>query len=207
VSSQLILYSNPMSRGRIARWMLEELGEPYAVHMLEFGAAMKDPAFLKINPMGKVPALCDGDAVVTEVAAICAYLAAAYPDAGLQPAVGTAAHADYLRWLFFAAGPLEAAVTAKSLDLLPPPEKSRMVGYGSFEAVMDTLEHAIEGKDFIAGDRFSAADVYVGAQIGFGLSFKSIEPRFAFEAYWRKLQDRPAHKRATALDDAAIPKP
>lgn len=204
MSADLILYSNPMSRGRIARWMLEEVGEPYSVEYLDF-AAMKAPAYLAINPMGKVPALKHGAAVVTEGAAICAYLAAAFPGAGLAPDPGTPAYADYLRWLFFAAGPVEAAVTAKSLNLLAPPEKKGMAGYGTFEDVMDALDIAVKDKSYIAGDRFSAADVYVGAQIGFGLAFKSIEPRPAFTAYWERLAARPAQQRAVALDDAAMP--
>ena len=206
MSDDLILYSNPRSRGRIARWMLEEVGRPYTVHYVEY-AAMKDDAYLAINPMGKVPALKHGDAIVTECAAICAYLAAAFPDAGLAPARGTQAHADYLRWLFFAAGPVEAAVTARALGMLAPPERAAMAGYGTFEHVMDTLEQAVSGKTYIAGDRFSAADVYVGSQIGWGLQFGSIEDRPAFRAYWAGLAERPAHKRANELDNAAMPKP
>jgi glutathione S-transferase len=205
MSVDLILYSNPMSRGRIARWMLEEVGEPYEVRYKDF-AELKDDAYLAINPMGKVPALLHGDALVTECAAICAYVAAAYPDAGLAPERGTRAHADYLRWLFFAAGPVEAAVTAKALGLLAPRERAAMAGYGTFEHVMDALEQAVSGKTYIAGDRFSAADVYVGSQIGWGLQFGSIEDRPAFRAYWSGLSDRPALKRAAELDDAAMPK-
>lgn len=205
MSADLILYSNPMSRGRIARWMLEEVGQPYRVEYKEY-AALKDAAYLAINPMGKVPALQHGGALVTECAAICAYLAAAFPDAGLSPPPGTVTHADYLRWLFFAAGPVEAAVTARALGLLAPPERARMTGYGTFENVMDTLETAVSGKEYIAGGRFSAADVYVGAQIGWGLQFKSIEDRPAFQTYWAGLAERPAYQRAAALDNAAMPK-
>jgi len=202
--SDLVLYSNPMSRGRIVRWMLEELGQPYEVDYLDYDR-MKGTEFLAINPMGKVPTLRHRQAVVTECAAICAYLAAAFPEAGLQPTPGTAASADYYRWLFFAAGPVETAVTAKALGLLAPPDKSRMVGYGSFDATIDALESAVKGRSFIAGDRFSAADVYVGSQIGWGLTFKSIPDRPAFIDYWAGLADRPACKRANALDDAAMP--
>lgn len=206
MNADLILYSNPMSRGRIARWMLEEVGQPYSVEHMEF-AALKSETYRAINPMGKVPALKHGDTLVTECAAICAYLAAAFPEAGLAPERGTQAHADYLRWLFFAAGPLEAAVTAKALGLLAPPERAALAGYGTFESVMDTLEHAVVGKTYIAGERFSAADVYVGSQIGWGLRFQSIEDRPAFRDYWQGLADRVPLKRATELDDAAIPKP
>ena len=205
MSANLILYSNPMSRGRIARWMLEEIGQPYEVHYKDF-AALKEEAYLAVNPMGKVPALRHGDAIVTECAAICAYLAAAFPEAGLVPEHGTRAHADYLRWLFFAAGPVEAAVTAKALGLLAPPERAAMAGYGTFEAVMDALEQAVSGRAYIAGDRFSAADVYLGSQIGWGLQFGSIEDRPVFRTYWAGLADRPAHKRATELDNAAMPR-
>jgi len=204
MSDALVLYTNPMSRGRIVRWMLEELGQPYKVEYLAYDG-LKAPEYLAINPMGKVPALTHDGNVVTEGAAICAYLAAAFPEAGLQPEPGTAASAAYYRWLFFAAGPVEAAVTAKALDLLPPPDKARMVGFGSFDATIDALETAVKGRTYIAGDRFSAADVYVGSQIGWGLMFKSIPERPAFVDYWAAIADRPAHKRASALDDAAMP--
>jgi glutathione S-transferase len=204
MSTDLILYSNPMSRGRIARWMLEEVGQPYRVEFLDYGTTMRSPDFLKINPMGKVPTLRHGDAIVTEAAAICAYLAAAFPDAGLEAERGTPAYADYLRWLFFAAGPLEAAITAKALGLLAPVEKRAMVGYGDFESVMDALEHAVSGRSFIAGDHFSAADLYVGAHIGWGLQFGTIEPRPVFIACRERVEARPAFQRAKALDDEAM---
>lgn len=196
----LILYSNPMSRGRIARWMLEEVGAPYRVEMLAYGEAMKSPAFRSINPMGKVPTIVHSGAVVTECAAICAYLADAFPQAGLAPAPSD--RAAYYRWLFFAAGPLEAAVSNKALGVVLPPERERMVGYGNYALVLDTLETALAGRDFIAGDRFTAADVYVGAHLQWGLQFGSIEKRPVFESYAEKLAARPAAMRATALDDA-----
>ena len=196
----LILYSNPMSRGRIARWMLEEVGAPYRVEMLAYGEAMKSPAFRAINPMGKVPMIVHSGAVVTECAAICAYLADAFPQAGRAPA--PADRAAYYRWLFFAAGPLEAAVSNKALGVVLPPERERMVGYGNYALVLDTLETALAERDFIAGDRFTTADVYVGAHLQWGLQFGSIEKRPVFESYAEKLAARPAAMRATALDDA-----
>lgn len=201
-----VLYTNPMSRGRIARWMLEEVGEPYRVDHLDYDTGMRSPDFLALNPMGKVPVLTHGQAVVTEGAAICAYLAAAFPQAGLMPEPGTPASAAYHRWLFFAAGPVEAAVTARSLGLLPPPEKKRMVGFGTFEQTMDALEIAVKAAaPYIAGARFTAADVYVGSQIGWGLRFGTIDARPAFQDYWARLESREAHQRASALDDAAMP--
>jgi glutathione S-transferase len=204
MSAELILYTNPMSRGRIARWMLEEVGQPYRVEILHYGTTMRSPEFLEINPMGKVPTLRHGEAIVTEAAAICAYLAAVFPEAGLEADRATPAYAAYLRWLFFAAGPVEAAVSAKALGLLAPPDKRATVGYGDFDSVMDTLEYAVAGKEYIAGDRFSAADVYVGAHIGWGLQFGTIEPRPAFIAYRDRLEARPAAQRARALDDEAM---
>jgi len=205
MTDDLLLYSNPMSRGRIVRWMLEEVGQPYRVQYLGYGPDMKAPDFLALNPMGKVPVLAHGDAVVSEGGAICAYLAAAFPEAGLQPTPGTPAYADYLRWMFFAAGPTEAAITARALGHEVPTERKGFVGYGSYDDVVDGLERMVAGKTYIAGDRFSAADVYAGAQIGYGLRFKSLPARPAFEDYWAGIADRPAMKRAAELDDAALP--
>ncbi|AYJ85927.1 glutathione S-transferase family protein [Sphingomonas paeninsulae] len=204
MTAPLTFYTNPMSRGQIARWMLEEVGQPYEQVVLDYGTTMKAPEYLAINPMGKVPAIKHGDTVITEVAAICAYLADAFPDAGLAPA--PADRADYYRWLFFAAGPVEAAITNKSLGVELAPGKSMMAGYGSFDAAMDGLEAAVTGKRYIAGDRFSAADVYVGSQVGWGLAFGSIDKRPAFETYWDGLKDRPAYLKAKKIDEALMPK-
>ena len=200
----LTFYTNPMSRGRIVRWMLEEVGEPYDAVLLDFASTMKDASYLAMNPMGKVPVIRHGDTVVSEAAAICAYLADAFPQNKLAPPVDQ--RGAYYRWLFFAAGPLEAAVTAKALGLLAPVEKRAMAGYGTFESTMDTLEAAVAGREYVAGDRFTAADVYVGSQIGWGLMFGTIEKRQAFSDYVDRLHARPAFQRGTALDDAAMPK-
>lgn len=201
--TELLLYSNPMSRGRIVRWMMEEVGEPYKVEMLPWGGWMKSAEYKALNPMGKVPVLIHGDAVVTEAAAICAYMAETFPQAGLAPRTNVE-RAAYFRWLFFAAGPVEAAVTNRAFHCEPPPERSIAVGYGTFEDVMNTLEIAVGTTPYITGDRFTAADVYVGAHISWGLQFGTIEKRPAFLAYWDRLKDRPAHQRATELDDEAI---
>ncbi len=205
MTDDLVLYTNPMSRGRIARWMLEEVGLPYRAEMLDYGTTMKAPAYLAINPMGKVPALRHGSVTVTETAAICCYLADAFPDAGLAPAPHDPARGAYYRWLFFAAGPMEAAVTNKALGFVVPPGRAVMAGYGDFVHVMDTLEGAVADRQYLIGDRFSAADVYLGSQIGFGLRFGSIEKRPAFARYWAGLAERPAQVRASALDDALLP--
>ena len=204
MAEELVLYTNPMSRGRVARWMLEEIGAPYRTEILEYAGSMKAPAYLAINPMGKVPAIVHNGKVVTENAAICAYLADAFPKAGLAPP--TADRADYYRWLFFAAGPLEAAASNKALGFQVPPDRERMIGYGTYGATLDALEGALKGKLYIAGDRFSAADVYVGSHLGFGMQFGTIEKRKVFDDYWARLMQRPACKRASDLDNAAIPK-
>ncbi len=202
MADDLVLYTNPRSRGRIARWMLEEVGHPYRTELLDYGTTMKAPAYLAINPMGKVPALRHGDTVVTEAAAICAYLADAFPHAGLAPPPGDRLRGPYYRWLFFAAGPVEAAVSNKAFGFAVPPERERSIGYGNFEQVMSTLEQAVSHGDYLVGDRFSAADLYLGSQIGFGLMFGTIEKRPAFERYWQRITTRPAHVRARTLDDA-----
>lgn len=201
MTEELVLYTNPMSRGRIARWMLEEVGVPYRAEILHFGTTMKGEAYKAVNPMGKVPAVVHGKTVVTECAAICAYLADAFPQAGLAPS--PAARGDYYRWMFFAAGPLEAAVSNRVLGFEVPPGRERMVGYGSFRDVMDTLEMAVGADTYIAGETFTAADVYVGAQIGWGLQFGSIEKRPAFEQYFERLATRQAYQRASEKDNAA----
>ena len=199
----LTFYTNPMSRGRTARWMLEEVGCGYETVVLDYAGAMKEPGYLAVNPMGKVPAIDHDGRVVTEGAAICAYLAEAFPDAGLAPA--PAERADYYRWLFFASGPLEQAITDRHFGISPDEQQQRMAGYGSLERTLDVLEQAAGRHAFIAGDRFTAADVYVGAQVGWGLQFGTIPPRDAFKAYWQRLEQRDAYKRASAKDDALMP--
>lgn len=203
MASELIFYTNPMSRGRIVRWMLEEVGAPYETQILEYNTTMKSPEYLAVNPMGKVPAIRHGDTVVTEGAAICLYLADAFPAAGLAPP--PAGRGAYYRWMLFAAGPVEAAVLDKALGLEPSAEQQAMAGYGHLGLVQDTLEKALDGADYIAGDTFSAADVYVGSQIGWGMEFGTLEKRPAFVDYFSRISDRPARQRAVELDDAAMP--
>src|SRR5258708_17136156 len=203
MSNELVFYTNPMSRGRIVRWMLEEVGQPYRTEILDYATTLKGAAYLAVNPMGKIPAIKHGDTVVTEGAAICAYLADVFPEAGLAPAL--ADRGDYYRWLFFAAGPIEAAVSARSLGFEPQPEQRRMVGFGCLDDVMDALETAVTGREVIPGGKFSAADVYVGSQIGWGMQFGSLQKRPAFDAYWARLFHRPAARRAPPIADPLMP--
>lgn len=202
---ELVFYTNPQSRGRIVRWMLEEVGQPYRTQVLAFDGAQKSPEYLAINPMGKVPAIVHRGMVVTEGAAICAYLADAFPEAGLAPAHGDPLRGTYYRWMFFAAGPVEAAVSAKALGLLAPAERAGIVGYGSFEQTVDTLELAAKSASpWLLGEQFTAADVYVGSQVSWGLMFKTLPERPAFVEYATRLRAREAAQRAVALDDALL---
>jgi glutathione S-transferase len=204
MAEELTFYTHPMSRGRVVRWMLEEVGQPYRTELLDYGTTMKAPAYLSINPMGKVPAIRHGDTVVTEAAAICAYLADAFPGAGLAPPPADRLRGPYYRWLFFVAGPLEAAWTNKAMGFIVPEERERMMGYGRFENVINALEGAVSQSEYVVGDSFTAADVYVGSNIGFGMDFGMIEKRPAFEQYWQRLSARPAAVRAKEIDDALM---
>lgn len=206
MADELVFYTNPMSRGRIARWMLEEVGRPYRTEILDYGTTMKAVEYLAVNPMGKVPAVRHGRTVVTEAAAICAYLADVFPGSGLAPPHGSPERGPYYRWMFFAAGPVEAAVSNRALGWAAPEGRERMLGYGRFEDAMTALDYAVSQSDYIAGDRFTAADVYVGSQVGWGLAFGTIEKRPAFERYWARVSERAAYRRATEIDDALMPK-
>lgn len=199
----LTFYTNPMSRGQIARWMLEEIGAPYEQVLLDYGTTMKSDDYLAINPMGKVPAITHDEAVVTECAAICAYLAETFPEAGLAPKDDE--RADYYRWLFFTAGPLEQAITDRHLGLSPDEDQERMAGYGNYDKAVAALEGALADCDYICGDRFTAADVYVGSQVDWGLQFGTLPGLPTFEAYAERLRDREPYKRAKAIDTALMP--
>lgn len=197
----LTFYTNPMSRGRIARWMLEEVGEPYDTVLVDWKD--KPDALLAANPLGKVPTIVHDDAVVSEAAAICAYLAEAFPHAGLAPR--EAERAPYYRWMFFTAGPLEAAMMDKALGVTVPAEREGMVGYANFARAVDAFEAAVSAHDYIAGDRFTAADVYVGSAVGWFTQFGMLEKRDAFTRYLARLEGRSAWIRARAIDDALMP--
>lgn len=194
----LVFYTNPQSRGMTVRFMLEELGVPYETVILDYEGAMKTPEYLAINPMGKVPAIVHDGHVVTECAAICAYLADAFPEAGLAPPPGE--RADYYRWMFFAAGPVEAAIMDRYRKLEPDAEQQRMIGYGTFERAMAAMEAAVSKTEWIAGDRFSAADVYAGSQLDWPMKFGMIEATPALTAYLERLRARPGYVRTAEID-------
>ena len=200
--ADLIFYTNPMSRGQIARWMLEEVGVDYDTVILGYADTMKGPEFLAINPMGKVPAIVHHGQVVTEGAAICAYLADAFPDAGLAPRPDE--RAAYYRWLFFAAGVVEAAITNRTLGVEPTEQQQRFAGYGTYDRVVEVLDAHVSGSAYVCGDRFTAADVYFGSQILWGVQFKTLSPRDSFTAYAERLSARPAYRKAKQIDTDLI---
>lgn len=197
-------YTNPMSRGQIARWALHEVGADYEQVIVAWQD--KPAALLACNAMGKVPTIVhhaeDGDRTVTETAAICLYVAEMHPEAGLLP--NDAEMADYYRWTLFAAGPVEQAVTARHLGCEPKPEQEGMAGWGSFERTMRALEGHFQGNDWVCGNRFTMADVYVGSQVDWGLTFGTFPPNEAFVAYAERCQARAAYKAAKAIDNALI---
>lgn len=203
----LTFYTNPMSRGQIVRWMLEELGEPYEQHIVDYAvmqdvAVMQDGGYAKINPMRKVPAIVHDGRTVTECAAIIAYLADVFANQGLGPR--DEEKADYYRWLFFAAGPVEAAVSNHSNGWDPSPERERMFGYGSFDRTIDTLAGHFNANDYVCGNRFTAADVYVGSQVLWGTEFGTMPDRPEFKRYADRLRKREAYRRAKEIDNALI---
>lgn len=197
-------FTHPMSRGQIARWALHEAGADYEQVIVDW--ANRPPALAAANPMGKVPTIIHHDNgakhVVTECAAICTYLAEMHPQANLLP--NDAEMAGYYRWMFFAAGPVEQAIIGKSMGWEVPEGRSGMVGFGSFERTLNTLEDHFTDSAYVCGNRFTMADVYVGSQIDWGLTFGSIPPEPAFVAYAERLQARDAYKAAKAIDSALI---
>jgi len=202
MTDQLILYTNPQSRGRIARWMLEEVGATYSVEVMDYASTMKGEAYRAINPMGKVPAIVHGGKVVTECAAICAYLAEVFPEAGLAPLAEE--RADYYRWLFYAAGPVEQATTNHAANFVPDADKSRMFGFGNYDLMVDVLDQLLSSRPYATGDRFTAADVYLGSQIGWTTMFGMLPKRDSFMAYVERVQSREAYQRAWAMDDVLV---
>lgn len=198
--TDITLYHAAPSRSSIVLWMLEEIGVPYEVHLLSLqDGDNRKPDYLAVNPMGKVPALRHGDSVITESAAICTYLADAFPDAKLNVPVGNPHRGVYLKWLFFGPGCLEPAVTDRAFPRKEEPRRG-VLGYGDFDSVMDVLAQAVVKGPFLMGDQFTAADVVIGANIRWGMHFKMIPERPEFAAYVARLSARPAFQRAEAKD-------
>ena len=199
--ADLVFYTNPQSRGRIVRWMLEEVGQPYETEIIPYDQ-IKSDRYLAVNPMGKVPAIRHRGHVVTECAAICAYLADVFPQANLGP--NAEEKADYYRWLFYAAGPVEQAFTNRAQGWEVPADKERMFGYGNYDRVVAVLDELLSLRDYVCGDRFTAADVYVGSQIMFPMQFGMLPERESFVRYRDRLHAREAYQRANDIDGQII---
>ena len=198
--ANLTLYHASPSRSSIARWMLEEIGEPYDLHVLSLSKGeQRAPDYLAVNPMGKVPALKHGDTVITEAAAICTYLADEFPQAQLNVPVGDPRRGTYLRWLFFAPSCIEPAITDRAFPRKEEPRRG-MLGYGDFDTVMSVVAAAVEPGPYLMGEQFTAADVVLGSTLRWGMMFGVLPKRPEFVAYVGRLEQQPALKRAIALD-------
>lgn len=203
--TDLVFYTNPQSRGRIAHWMLEELDEPYETVWLDYGPqGTRSADYLAINPMGKIPALSHGGSVVTETPALCAYLAARFPEKKLIPAADDPGLAAFFRWLFFAAGPLEQTITARSMGWEVPEEGKATVGFGSHGEVLDAITQAVKNTPYVCGDGFTAADVYLASHLNWGMGFDTVEKRPEFVDYVARATDRPAYREANRINEEKL---
>jgi glutathione S-transferase len=198
--AKLTLYHAAPSRSSIVRWMLEEVGEPYDLHVVNLAKGEQhQPEHIAVNPMGKVPALRHGDAVVTEAAAICTYLADEFPQARLNVPVGDPRRGPYLKWLFFGPSCIEPAMTDRAFPRQEQPRRG-MLGYGDFDTVMEVVAKAVEPGPYLLGEQFTAADVIVGSTLRWGLMFGLLPTRPEFIAYVGRLEQRPALQRSVAAD-------
>jgi glutathione S-transferase len=190
MNDTVTLYHSPVSRGQIVFWMLEEAGAPYEVKLVRLEKAEhKSPEFLRINPMGKIPAIAHRGTVITETAAICAF-----PAAGLAPDLDDPQRGTYLRWLFFGAGCLEPAIVDRMFSR-PPPSSPATMSYGNYADTVNAVEQALTPGPFVLGERFTAVDVYLGAAVGWGLQTKALEARPVFLNYLSRVTQRPAYQR------------
>jgi glutathione S-transferase len=198
----LKLYHAVPSRSSVAMWMLEEVGEPYEIELLDLKAGdQRKPAYLAINPMGKVPTLVDGEVIVSEVAAICCYLADAYPQAKLAPPIGDPKRGAYLKWLFYGPSCIEPAMVDKALSRPPAPRST--AGWADYDTVISVLREAAgAAKPYLLGERFTAADVVIGSNLHWGMQFKLVPELPEFLAYTERIKQRPALQRQIAKDAA-----
>lgn len=198
--AEFTFYTVAMSRGQISRWALHEAGADYEQVVMDWGT--RPESYREINPMNKVPALVhhhgDHDHVITECAAINHYLAETHPDKALLP--DTHERAAYFRWLLFGAGPLEQAIIGKAMGWEVPEDRVGMVGFGTYDLAVATIESWLKENDFVAGSRFTMADTYVGSQISWGVQFGTLPKLPALEAYAERVTNRPAYIEAKAID-------
>lgn len=202
----MTLYTNPQSRGRVVRWMLEEIGQPYDVKVMTFGGDIKSPDYLELNPMGKVPTLTHKGGIITEVVAICTYLAEQFPEAGLAPALDSPERGSYYRWLFFVAGPYEMALTAKAYGWEITDENATAVGCGHIQDTLNAIEQTLAKQPYLCGDQFTTADLLMASYLGWHTMMKVLEPNPVFSQYVERCEKREAAQRADGLDNALMEK-
>lgn len=205
--NSITLYTNPQSRGRIARWMLEKIGVPYDVKVMEYGSDIKSPEYLKLNPMGKVPTLTFNDSVITEVVAICTFLAEQFPEKGLAPALDSSARGSYYRWLFFIAGPMEMATSAKAFGWEINDKTAMSIGCGRIQDTLNTIEQTLAKQPYLCGDQFTTADLLMSSYLGWEMMMKVLEPTPVFSEYVERCHQREAAQLANQLDDALMEEP
>lgn len=198
---RLVLYHAAPSRSSIVHWMLEELGQPYDIELVSFKKGEnRQPEFLAINPMGKLPVLKHDDAIITEASAICTYLADEFPQAKLNIPVGNPQRGVYLKWMFFGPSCIEPVITERAFPRKEPLARSA-AGFGDFDTVMNVVAEGVgKANPYLMGSQFTAADVIIGSGLRWGTMFKLIPERPEFTAYVGRLSERPALKRATEKD-------
>ena len=200
--ADLLLYHAVPSRSATVRWMLEEVGEPYDIHLLKLAEdEQHKPEYLAVNPQGKVPALRHTSVVITEVAAICAYLADEFPKARLNIPVGDPRRGAYFQWLFFGPSCIEPAITDRAYPRKEVP-RAGALGYRDIDALADLIAKALAAGPYLMGEQFTAADVVIGAAVRWGMMFKLLPERPGFADYAARLSQRPAVQRADAKDKA-----
>ena len=200
MTEEIVFYHSPRSRSQMVHWMLEEASAPYRIVPIDFEKGEhKASTFLAINPMGKLPTIVHRGVVVTETAAIIAYIADNFPKAGLAPEPEDARRGAYYRWLFFGAGCFEPALLDKMMKR-PEVERKASVGWGSYDDVLATLKKALADGPYLLGQTFSAADVYVGSEIRFAMMFGApgLKGEKVFDDYVARLSARPAAQRTAA---------
>jgi glutathione S-transferase len=194
----IVLYHHPYSRAANVIWMLEEVGVPYDLHYVDIQTGeQKHADVTALNPMGKLPILTDGVAVITESAAIGIYLADRYAPLRLAPALDTPERGTFLRWSFFAPSVIEPGAMAKAAGWA---FREGAAGFGNYDAMLVSMQSAIAGRDFILGDRFTMADVIFGGTVAYMLRFKMVEPLATLTAYCQRLEQREARQRANTIN-------
>lgn len=198
---KMVLYTHPKTRGRNVVWMLEECGAEYETVLVNLSSGLQDPDFLAINPMGKLPALQYGDAVITEAAAIITFLADLYPQAQLAPSVGTAERGGYYRWLFFSVNSVEAALMEAAFHFNITPDMRKTLGYGSLERVLQTIDSQLAKQPYLLGNAFQSCDLVLSGLLMLAIRSKTLTPTAAMQDYLARIMARPAFQAMLTISE------